>query len=554
MDNRTIQAVLLSLLIWYGWLLLFPPEPPAEADPDVATDVVPAADPVATAAVPSEPAAGVPEAPVRTEPVNFCRSEATLTTRDGALRSMDLLDHEASYEVQAGWQYVWGLINGTVSGPWKPYGDLPPPQEEVLSPDALGLTVGAGSLTARAPRVEIVTSGAEEVVTRGVSPEGIEVTRRLSASSTDPCVTLVEVTWRNTGSTAFNGGLWLGLHDVLPESTGRYAAAVRPRVFVDGSVDYRDDLTDIVEPEILEGEVGWFALADAYFGAFLVPGEGSTGAAAFSAVALDDGRLAHGLHYVRSDSLLPGAAVSETFRLYAGPKDSALLAAVDPSLESAVELGYLSMLAWPLLWFLKLIHGVVGNWGLSIVLLTFLVKGLFFPLTQKSFQSSQAMQALQPKMAALKEEFADNPEEMNRRTMQLFQEHGVNPLGGCLPMLVQMPVWIALYSVLLSAVELYHTEFLYLKDLSVPDPYMILPAIVVVLMVLQQQFVPTGNMDPTQARMMKIMPLMFGFFFFTFPGGLVVYIFINMVLSILQQWYIKRTFQGSPPAAATQGA
>jgi YidC/Oxa1 family membrane protein insertase len=136
----------------------------------------------------------------------------------------------------------------------------------------------------------------------------------------------------------------------------------------------------------------------------------------------------------------------------------------------------------------------------------------------------------------------------------LFKENGVNPVGGCLPMVIQIPVFIALYNVLLSSVELYQTEFLYLKDLSSLDPYGILPLTVMALFLLQQQFTPTGNMDPVQARMMKLMPIIFGLFFFTFPSGLVVYIFVNTTLSVLQQWYIRRTFATAPTPAEAGSA
>ena len=579
MDNRTIQALLVCLLIWSGWMLVFPPEVP---EPELEDDAVTAeAAPEAGATqAPVATAAAAPEAidtPVRTTTVEMCRASFVVTTRDAAASDLTLLDHQDRYKVQS--LLNWAL-EGFEPSPYKPYGEEPP-AKVVLSQDALGLTVGAGPLDRLAPRVELVSEGAGGLVTRGVTPEGIEVTRSLTevpGEGDRPCTIRAEVTWRNTQGTAFSGPLWVGMHDLLtdlPEgadparfptrrrpSSGlfaflnaseRYDPPVRPRWMVDGSVDYRQALEPMEAPEIVDGAVSWFGLADSYFGLYAVPQDG-VGSVAYSHVPHPLGELAYGVHYVRNDGLAPGGAVSEMFTVYTGPKLSTTLAAVDPDLEEAVELGYLSMLAWPLLWFLRLIHSVIGNWGLSIITLTLVVKAFFFPLTQRSFQSSQAMQAIQPLMQEIRETYKDNPEEMNRRTMQLFQEHGVNPLGGCLPMLVQMPVWIALYSVLLSAVELYHVEFLWMKDLSVSDPVMILPAVVVGLMVLQQQFVPTGNMDPAQARMMKLMPLLFGFFFFTFPGGLVVYIFVNMVLSILQQWYIRRTFKSGSTEAATPGA
>jgi YidC/Oxa1 family membrane protein insertase len=158
------------------------------------------------------------------------------------------------------------------------------------------------------------------------------------------------------------------------------------------------------------------------------------------------------------------------------------------------------------------------------------------------------MSALQPKLQELREKYADNQEELNRRTIEMFRAAGVNPVGGCLPMLAQMPVWIALYAMLYSSVELYQTDFLYLKDLSSADPYAVLPLIVVVLMMIQQQLIPMGNMDPAQQRIMKLMPLFFGFLFFSFPSGLVLYIFVNTLLSMVQQWLIKRMYAVPKPA------
>jgi len=207
-----------------------------------------------------------------------------------------------------------------------------------------------------------------------------------------------------------------------------------------------------------------------------------------------------------------------------------------------VDFGWFAFFAKILLWLLKQFEALLGNWGLAIILLTFVVKLALFPLTQMSFKSSQAMQAIQPRLQEIREKYADSPEELNRQTIELFKTAGVNPVGGCLPMLLQMPIWIALYNVLLNSVELYQTKFLYLRDLTSPDPYGVLPLVVVVLMMVQQQMMPMGNMDPAQQRIMKYMPLLFGLFFFSSPSGLVVYIFVNMVLTILQQWLIKRTY------------
>jgi YidC/Oxa1 family membrane protein insertase len=309
-------------------------------------------------------------------------------------------------------------------------------------------------------------------------------------------------------------------------------------------------LTKLEAPEPYEGKVSWFGIADHYFAVFLLPDESSAGKLVFSPRQLLSGATAYGEHYVIPVALEAGEALTERFRMFIGPKKLDLLGSVHPDLPEAVQLGWFGFFARILLYLLQKFHGWVGNWGLAIVCLTLLVKGVFFPLTQMSFRSSQAMQALQPKLQEIREQFKDNQEELNKRTIAMFRENGVNPVGGCLPMLVQMPVWIALYSMLQSSVDLYQTKFLYLKDLSSADPYGVLPLVVVVLMMVQQQFMPMGNMDPSQQRIMKIMPLFFGLLFFTFPSGLVVYIFVNMVLTILQQWFIKRTFK-APVTAAT---
>ena len=293
---------------------------------------------------------------------------------------------------------------------------------------------------------------------------------------------------------------------------------------------------------------------DSYFALLLVP-DTEDASMVFDQSYAVDGHLVHGVHYLAGVGLGSGDSLTRSFTLYAGPKDVDALAAVDASLTESVDLGFLAAIAWPLLWFMKRIYGVVGNWGIAIIVLTLLVKGAFFRMTQKAFTSGQQMQALAPKMQEIREKFGEDPERMNREIMALYKDSGVNPFGGCLPMLVQMPVWFALYTVLLHAVELYHVPFLYLKDLTEVDPYMVIPSATMVVMLIQQRLTPMGNMDPTQQRMMKALPLVFGIFFFSFPAGLVVYIFVNMVLTIFQQWIIRRSFDGAThhPSGGARG-
>jgi YidC/Oxa1 family membrane protein insertase len=267
-----------------------------------------------------------------------------------------------------------------------------------------------------------------------------------------------------------------------------------------------------------------------------------------TAIGLGDAALL-GEHLVVAKRLEPGQEIHKTYRLYFGPKDYTQLQAIDPNLGNAVQLGWFAFFGGPLLWLLKLYHGWLGNWGLAIILLTFTMKSAFFPLTHFSMRSGARMAAIQPLLAELKEKHANEPEELNRKTIALFRDQGVNPVGGCLPMILQMPVWIALYNVLQTSVQLYHTKFLYLEDLSSPDPYAVLPLIAMGLMLLQQRMIPMGNMDPAQQRMMKLMPLIFGVLFFTFPSGLVVYMCVNTTLTMLQQAWFKAVFKVAPMGA-----
>ncbi|MEO0605530.1 MAG: YidC/Oxa1 family insertase periplasmic-domain containing protein, partial [Myxococcota bacterium] len=245
---------------------------------------------------------------------------------------------------------------------------------------------------------------------------------------------------------------------------------------------------------------------------------------------------------------------SETFRVYLGANDMDALGRVDEELQRVVDLGWFKFFGYPLLIMLRFFQSAVGNWGISIIMLTIVVKALFFPMTQSSFKSMQKMQRIQPTLNEIREKYADNPQEMNKKVFEVMQEHGVNPAAGCLPMFVQMPVWIALYNVLLTSVDLYHTEFLYLRDLTQPDPYLVLPITIMALMFIQQRFSTPSNVSPEQQQIMRFMPLFFGLLFFAFPSGLAVYVFVNILLSNLQQWWIKRNLDTTDPPEAAAAA
>ncbi len=553
MDKRTLLAVALALGIYYVWWWAFGPTPPPAGGADTGAvaevEAPPEAplEPVAPQAQPEPTMAQ--DLPLVELDYAACGFESQVSSRGGGLHSLILDEHESPYDVLPLWKWGYQQITGP-RGPWKPYGD-PPGPAQLASDEATFLAVGTGDLDSAFPMLEVVEQSPERITLRGVTAEGIELTRVWSSVPHEQgpgCLVDVSTTWRNLGQGPFTGKLWLASHDVLPEKSSRYSPTSRPVAYMGDDFESFDKIHKLEEPEPREGEVSYVGLADGYFAAVYLLDAGDPGQVWFTPREHGEA-TAYGSHLVFDTTLAVGERFEEHAQLLVRPKNRDELRKLRPELGELVQLGFFGFFARILLWLLNTFHGLVGNWGLAIMTMTLVVKGLFFPLTQMSFKSSQRMQAVQPQLQKLREELKENPEELNRRTMEIFKKEGVNPLGGCLPMLIQMPVWFALYSVLLSSVDLYHTEFLYLRDLSVADPYMVLPTIVVALMLVQQRFMPTGNMDPAQARMMKMMPLIFGFFFFTFPSGLVLYIFVNMVLTILQQWYIKRRF-GKPTAPA----
>ncbi|UXZ53903.1 membrane protein insertase YidC [Halomonas sp. 7T] len=232
--------------------------------------------------------------------------------------------------------------------------------------------------------------------------------------------------------------------------------------------------------------------------------------------------------------------------LYMGPKVQDYLEQVAPNLRLTVDYGWLWFIANPLFWLLDKIHDVVGNWGWSIVLLTVLVKLVLFPLSAKAYKSMARMRKLGPEMQRLKEMYGDDRQKMSQEMMKFYQKEKINPLGGCLPILVQMPVFIALYWMLLESVELRHAPFMFwIQDLSVKDPFFILPILMGISMFVQQMLNPTPP-DPMQAKIMKMLPIIFTFFFLWFPAGLVIYWVVNNIISVAQQYVITRNIEKDP--------
>jgi YidC/Oxa1 family membrane protein insertase len=244
-----------------------------------------------------------------------------------------------------------------------------------------------------------------------------------------------------------------------------------------------------------------------------------------------------------------GTGTSHEFssRLYVGPKLQDNLDGIAPGLQHTVNYGIFTVFSKPLFWLLSKIHKIVQNWGWAIIFLTVLIKLAFFKLTEAQYKSMARMRKLQPRIEQLKERYGDDKQRMSQAMMEMYKTEKVNPLGGCLPILVQIPIFIALYWVLLESVELRQAPFIgWITNLSVRDPYFILPALNAVFMFLTQRLTPTAGMDPMQAKMMKAMPLVFSVMFAFFPAGLVLYWATNAGLSLAQQWYITRKIAAMP--------
>jgi YidC/Oxa1 family membrane protein insertase len=237
---------------------------------------------------------------------------------------------------------------------------------------------------------------------------------------------------------------------------------------------------------------------------------------------------------------------SENFSIkgFIGPKDYDLLESVDASLTEVIEYGMMTFMAAPIFWLLKELYGIFGNWGWAIVAVTILVRLVLYPLTHKGMVSMQKLKDLAPKMKELQAKYKGEPQKLNAKMMELYKKHDANPMGGCLPMLLQIPVFFAIYRVLLNAIELQHAPWiLWINDLSVYDPYFILPILMGATMWYQQHISPTAYSDPMQEKIMKALPIIFTFFFVMFPAGLTLYWFVNNLFSIGQQWYINRYFE-----------
>ncbi|HTH76934.1 MAG TPA: membrane protein insertase YidC [Trinickia sp.] len=362
----------------------------------------------------------------------------------------------------------------------------------------------------------------------------------------------VDTKIQNVGTAPVKPSVYMELvRDSEPVETPRFSHTfIGPAVYTNEHHFQKVTFSDIDKNKVdvaNSATSGWVAMVQHYFATAWIPQQGAQ--RSIYVEKIDPTLYRVGVQQPLA-AIAPGQSTDVSARLFAGPEEERALEGIAPGLELVKDYGYVTIIAKPLFWLLEKIHGVVGNWGWAIVLLTVLIKAVFFPLSAASYKSMARMKAITPRMQALRERFKSEPQKMNAALMELYKTEKVNPFGGCLPIVIQIPVFISLYWVLLSSVEMRGAPWiLWIHDLSQQDPFFILPVLMAVSMFLQTRLNPTPP-DPVQAKMMMFMPIAFSVMFFFFPAGLVLYYVVNNVLSIAQQYYITRMMGGDKKKAA----
>ncbi len=523
--------VAVSLAIVWVWQFFFAPPLPIEPPAEAAVVAAPASD-----GAPAVSAASADTLPPSAEAA--CTGKAASTTGGtaqlevsdcGAVRSVRFPGVKAPQTVTGWWTWAWRSVAGENPGRWQPYaggeGEL-----DLLSSGEL-LVAGRGSIALGGTWA---VTGTNPLVQERTTADGFRVRRTVTRGASPD---LWDVTIRMESDRPLLGPFWVGVADgVTP--VGAYSSAPSLVALVDGDLEQLTDPGSVLRTTELAGPVGWFGIGDRFFLAAIAPTEPTAARMQWARV---DSQRVGAFYTLPAASIAPGSPIETTYTLYAGPRELGRLETAGHGFSEAVSLGIFALFAKFLLVTLHLIYDAVGSWGPAILALTLLVRLVTYPLTRAAVVSGRRMQALQPLMKGLQAKYADDKETLNREMMALYSKHGVNPVGGCFPMLLQMPVFFALFTALQYEPSLFNAQFLYLRDLSSQDPYGLLSLFVMAGMYVQQMMMPTVGMDPTQAQMMKFMPLIFGFVMWSSPAGLALYYSLNTVLAILQQWYNTRS-------------
>jgi YidC/Oxa1 family membrane protein insertase len=537
MEKRAFLAVALSLLVlvlYQEWISRYygtPPTPsaPAPQEAEKPTAAAPVAPPAKTEAVP--PPEALPSAQttkeiqakeIKVETDNYV---ALFTTHGARLKSFKFKHYRSSVaENSPAFEIV-------PSGPGVPLPlgvrwQSPAPFDD----GSIVYAVQGGDLA-------LDREGKATLVFHGQTPAGMVITKSLTFSGSSYPIAFEVAVKSNDGNAPVPEIVLTERSDhKIPNHDAPFEGFI---ALLDGKIK-REKLPEPNQSHEFSGTISWAGFGYTYFLSALLPEDPG----AHKAVVTDTGSSVI--------AALSGPAGSARYTLFIGPKELEILKSVGKQLERSIDFGYFAFISIPFLYVLHFFHRVTGSYGIDIILLTVLLKLLMAPLTHKSFVSMKQMQKLQPQMERLKEKLGNDKEKLNKEIMELYRRNGVNPLGGCLPMVLQFPVFIGLYNALSTPIELRHAPFLWIKDLSRPDwqslPFTVgdwhlgVPILTILMgasMFLQQWMTPSAG-DPNQRKMMLMMPLMFTFMFVSFPAGLTVYWLVNNILTIGQQYWINR--------------
>lgn len=550
MDNQRpilyLALVFVLFLIWQAWQKDYGPQPPAPQQAEVGTSGtttgapkdLPEAPATATgaAAIPS-PVSSVPAA---SHPIRVVTDvlDVIIDTRGGDVRRADLPTYPVSLKTPDvpmrlfdDGDRLYIAQSGLISSGTP---DRAPSHHSEYTSESDEYRLPAGRDTLVVP---LTWTG----------PDGVTVTKTYTFHRGS---FLVDVEHRvsNAGQEPWVGRSYVQLRHgpIREEDKSRFIHTYTGTAYYDGK--YEKLPFDKMAENPLDKDItgGWAAVLQHYFFSAWIPPQDQT--SHYYSKVLTGGSEPEYLIGLQSQpkTVAPGAEAQFTDRLYVGPKLQEMLGDIAEGLDLTVDYGFFTILSKPLYLLLEFIHNLVGNWGWAIVIVTILIKVAFYKLSETSYRSMARMRQVQPKLAALKERFADDKQRMNQALMELYKKEKINPLGGCLPILIQIPVFIAFYWMLLESVEMRQAPWiLWINDLSTKDPYFVLPVLMGITMLVQQRLNP-APLDPLQQKIMMIMPIAFTGFFAFFPSGLVLYWFVNNLLSIAQQWVItKRMEQGS---------
>lgn len=534
MEKRAFIAVGLSIAVFYLFSMIFGPDKQKAVPAQSQTAVVSVtATPVAVPSLQSvslqNPAAGAGQtlsqsASQKDITVDTALYSAVFSSRGASLKSITL----KKYREQ-----------NSPAAPNVTLGADVDPNLLSFSTRATGINLPDSTIfTSDVDGVKLDASGTGKLTFNYISGQGFTVRKTYTFTSGEYGIKLDTQIFNNSAAPLVGAIQQVMTYPAEPKVKDNRFDTAGAYLFSDNSLQSNKIKDVSASTRRYEKTILWSGFADKYFLNAILADKGS-----IASVELKKSGAGFFESIVSSPQFTvnPGQSVAAAYRLFVGPKDIDILKAQGNSLEQSLDLGWFTVIAKPLLYSLKFFYNYVGNYGVAIIIITIILKAFFFPLTHKSYKSMKGMQKIQPEMAKLKEKFKDDRDAMNKAVMELYREHKVNPMGGCLPMIVQIPVFFALYKSLMFSIELRHAPFfLWVTDLADKDPYYVTPVIMGITMFVQQKMTPS-QMDPLQQKMMLALPVVFTFMFLSFPSGLVLYWLVNNILTIGQQMYINKS-------------